>query len=337
MPQSCLPCQGASAALPCCAAADLHVLQPPCHASSLCIVPELSADRLCPGYEHVEALGGTIESIAAAKAGIIKPGRPVVVARQQYPPALQVLEREAVRQDAALLHAGQHVSVKHEGYAIAGHPSSQVLREQVRLSFPADQASAAGAGHTPLQPPQAPLSLSTCLVGAHQHDNLAAATATCLVLRQQGWPISDGALASGLAAARLPGRMQVLHLPASSGVSSSQDVSSTSDAGHQLLVLDGAHSPESATALAQVLRSAFPIQPIVLVVAMASDKDTRGVLGALRACHPSAVVFTTVPIAGSQHRSAAPGGGVGGWVRSRGGAACARLCGGKPVTGGWDS
>jgi folylpolyglutamate synthase/dihydropteroate synthase len=272
-------------------------------------------NALHPGYEHVEALGGTIQSIAAAKAGIMKPGRPVVVARQQYQEALQVLEEEAEKQKATLVPAGQHITITHEGYATVSHASSQVLREQVRISFgtgagssDGPQAAAVGREGVSLPAHGMPLSISTCLVGSHQHDNLAAAAAACLVLRHQGWNISDQALASGLAVARLPGRMQVLRLPSSS--SSSQNVSSAGPPSEQqqLLVLDGAHTRESAAALTRSLRSAFPTQPIVLVVAMAGDKDTRTVLGALRACHPTAVVFTTVPIAGSQHRAAAPGG-----------------------------
>ncbi len=34
------------------------------------------------GRDHAAALGGTIEAIAAAKAGIMQPGRPVVLGRQ---------------------------------------------------------------------------------------------------------------------------------------------------------------------------------------------------------------------------------------------------------------
>ncbi len=34
------------------------------------------------GLEHRDALGGTLESIARAKAGIARPGRPLVIGRQ---------------------------------------------------------------------------------------------------------------------------------------------------------------------------------------------------------------------------------------------------------------
>lgn len=61
------------------------------------------------GYEHVEALGGTIESIAAAKAGIMKSGRPVVVARQEHAAALGVLRDTASRLGCGLIMADEQV------------------------------------------------------------------------------------------------------------------------------------------------------------------------------------------------------------------------------------
>jgi len=46
------------------------------------------------------------------------------------------------------------------------------------------------------------------------------------------------------------------------------------------LVLDGAHTPDSAAVLARTLRRAFPKQPLALVIAMADDKDHSGVSSA---------------------------------------------------------
>jgi folylpolyglutamate synthase/dihydropteroate synthase len=43
-------------------------------------------------------------------------------------------------------------------------------------------------------------------------------------------------------------------------------------------VLDGAHTADSAAALASTLRSAFPDDPVVLLVAMAADKQHRWAL-----------------------------------------------------------
>ena len=49
------------------------------------------------------AQGGSVEAIAEAKAGIMKAKRPVVIARQPYPEALQVLERHAEQLDCPVI------------------------------------------------------------------------------------------------------------------------------------------------------------------------------------------------------------------------------------------
>lgn len=43
------------------------------------------------GDDHREALGGSMQSIAAAKAGIIKTGRPTIIAKQPHAEAKEVL------------------------------------------------------------------------------------------------------------------------------------------------------------------------------------------------------------------------------------------------------
>lgn len=43
------------------------------------------------GHDHADALGGNIGSIAAAKAGIMKPNRPVIIARQNEMEVIDVL------------------------------------------------------------------------------------------------------------------------------------------------------------------------------------------------------------------------------------------------------
>jgi Mur ligase family, glutamate ligase domain len=72
------------------------------------------------------------------------------------------------------------------------------------------------------------------------------------------------------------------------------------------LVLDGAHTPGSAQALATTLRSAFPNNPLALVIAMADDKDHEHFLAALYSTAPVVVIFTSVPIASSSARCIFP-------------------------------
>jgi dihydrofolate synthase/folylpolyglutamate synthase len=57
--------------------------------------------------DHQQYLGDTLEKIAGEKAGIVKRGVPVVVARQ-HPEALEVIEARAARLGAPVLAFGQH-------------------------------------------------------------------------------------------------------------------------------------------------------------------------------------------------------------------------------------
>ncbi len=82
-------------------------------------------------------------------------------------------------------------------------------------------------------PPAADAAFS--LPGAHQRENLALALAAARALA----PLDEAAVARGLAAVRWPGRLQTLARP-----------------GFRTLLLDGAHNPPGARALAEYLDSA---------------------------------------------------------------------------------
>lgn len=72
------------------------------------------------GLDHCELLGDTCEQIAAEKAGIVKPGRPVVVGRMPAE-ALAVIERVAAERGAPLW------SVEREfGTDLAGYPKTNL-------------------------------------------------------------------------------------------------------------------------------------------------------------------------------------------------------------------
>jgi dihydrofolate synthase/folylpolyglutamate synthase len=63
--------------------------------------------------DHLEFLGDTLEKIAVEKAGILKPGVPAVVARQDHA-ALDVIERRARKLSAPLHVLGEHWMVTQE-------------------------------------------------------------------------------------------------------------------------------------------------------------------------------------------------------------------------------
>jgi dihydrofolate synthase/folylpolyglutamate synthase len=70
-------------------------------------------------YDHVQILGGTIESIAREKAGIIKAGVPVVTGVKR-PEALRVIEEMAASRKASLYKVNHRFSIKEKSFSEAG-------------------------------------------------------------------------------------------------------------------------------------------------------------------------------------------------------------------------
>ncbi len=108
------------------------------------------------------------------------------------------------------------------------------------------------------------------LAGPHQGGNAALAAAALRLLDRAGVRVSEEAIGLGIARARWPGRLEM-----ASGV-----------------LLDGAHNPDGAAALATALSALYPGRPVELVFGVLSDKDHAGMLRALapavRALHLAA-------------------------------------------------
>ncbi|HEV8163430.1 MAG TPA: cyanophycin synthetase, partial [Actinomycetota bacterium] len=99
------------------------------------------------------------------------------------------------------------------------------------------------------------------LHGRHQADNAAVAlTATQAFLGDRA--NDDAAIRAGFAAVTSPGRLEVV-------------------SRQPLVLLDGAHNPDGARALAAALLEEFVVDRRTLVVACLADKDLRGILQAL--------------------------------------------------------
>jgi dihydrofolate synthase/folylpolyglutamate synthase len=97
------------------------------------------------------------------------------------------------------------------------------------------------------------------LRGAHQEGNAALAAAALRLLDASGVRVGEGEIRAGIASARWPGRMEEV-----GGV-----------------LLDGAHNPDGAAALAASLPVLHPSRPVELVFGVLSDKDHEGMLSAL--------------------------------------------------------
>ena len=98
------------------------------------------------------------------------------------------------------------------------------------------------------------------LAGSHQISNGIGAIRLLEELVDVGISVSTNAIANGLSTAVWPGRLEWIHVE-----------------GRGKVLLDAAHNPAAASALAAYLRSNFP-NGLPLVLAVMSDKDLSGVV-----------------------------------------------------------
>jgi dihydrofolate synthase/folylpolyglutamate synthase len=97
------------------------------------------------------------------------------------------------------------------------------------------------------------------LAGAHQRGNAGLVAASLRALARAGVTVGEIEIARGIATARWPGRLETV-----AGV-----------------LLDGAHNPDGARALAAALGELHRGRPVELVFGALGDKDHQGMLAAL--------------------------------------------------------
>ncbi|CAI0454242.1 unnamed protein product [Linum tenue] len=199
--------------------------------------------------EHLDALGGSLESIAMAKAGIIKHGVPV----RSSIKGLSMLDCRPCQVNDLVIQAQGDLQLSLE-------------LSDVHLQ----------------------------MLGEHQLQNAVTAACTILCLRNQGWQVSDKSIMSGLENTHLLGRSQFL---------SSKEADALGLHGTTILV-DGAHTKESANSLMDTIQMAFPDAELAFIVAMARDKNhvafAKEILSARRL---AAVFLTEAEIAGGKSRT----------------------------------
>ena len=134
------------------------------------------------GLDHTEILGDTIEQIAAEKAGILKPGVPVVVGAGLDSRPRGVIARAAAERGCPLVEAARVA--------------------------PGDDRAGSFVARAP-ETPWGPMSLEAPqLRGAFQAANLELALAALAVLRGRGAPIPAPAVLRGVRETRWPGRFE---------------------------------------------------------------------------------------------------------------------------------
>ncbi|MGV1003695.1 MAG: bifunctional folylpolyglutamate synthase/dihydrofolate synthase [Candidatus Nanopelagicales bacterium] len=195
------------------------------------------------GMDHAEYLGPDVETIAAEKAGIIKGGSTLVLAAQE-PGALRVLMEHA---------GGKAVPVVLEAVDF-GVAERAVAHGGQLLTF-----VGLGGEYPDVFLP---------LFGTHQARNAALALAAVEsffgVTAHPDPPrrLDPQAVAAGFAAVTSPGRLEVVRRSPT-------------------VLVDAAHNPHGAAALAAALADSFAFSRLVAVIGMVKGKDARGLFEAL--------------------------------------------------------
>ena len=214
------------------------------------VVTPIAAAITSIGLDHQALLGSTLAEIAREKAGVVKPGIPVV-AGPLAPEAGAVVEEVCRQQGARLVRVGREVHVTPELDADG----------RTRVSIETARRRLTG--------------IPLALAGRHQAYNAAVAVAVLDELVALGVAIEDPAVVSGLTAARWPARLERFRRDGCD------------------VLLDAAHNPDGARALAAHLREIGWTDVTLLFGAM-RDKDVRGMLGELLPLC-GRIVCTTAP------------------------------------------
>lgn len=218
------------------------------------------------GLDHTALLGNTLAAIAGEKAGIVKDGSPVV-SWPQEPEAMAVVEAAATRHGCELRVTD--FSQLEEGAVQWGRREAAV--DDAEGSGDIEDAVTPTTGYASAA--FRPFSykgfrdLRTALLGSYQPQNAALALEAVEALRGRGWVIPDDAVRAGIAAARWPGRFEIVE-------------GSASPDGFAFVV-DGGHNPQGAQALADSLAEAFPGRKPVFVIGVLEDKDYPEMLEAV--------------------------------------------------------
>lgn len=219
------------------------------------ICPEVSVITRI-GIDHQEYLGDTLVEIAREKAGIMKRGVPVVSAGQD-PDVRKTLNTHAGDQGCSIdfYGAGYSASVARSSWDGLNitYRTTAMHIEDIRVP----------------------------LAGRHQAENAAIAIrAVGLALSHlmpadaAGCVVQPDVIRRGLATTRWRGRLEVV-------------------ASNPLTVIDGAHNPAAAEALAACMAELAADHDIALVLGILADKNIPGIMSPLLRC--AASVFLAAP------------------------------------------
>lgn len=189
--------------------------------------------------EHRAILGDTLGEIAGEKAGIIKPGRPVVTVPQP-PDAMSVIARRARELGAPLRVVGPGSGLRLESDGgIEWSDRRPLLGCRLRMA-------------------EESYDVRLPLLGDHQLLNAASAVGAARELARSGWNIKVEHIVQGLKNTAWPARFETLRRS-------------------PLLVVDGAHTPDACLRVRDALVK-MGAGEIHLVFGAGADKDALSML-----------------------------------------------------------
>jgi len=192
--------------------------------------------------DHQRQLGNTISSIAREKAGIFKPGVPIITVQQQ-PEAMRVLKSQAAAVKAPLSVTGKDIDFSYRFETSREHgPHMRICLTTSTSKFE---------------------HLRVPLQGRHQAINCGLALAMLDKLKASGYEIDNGKAIKGLYSVSLKGRMEMI-------------------CDDPRIIIDGAHNAASIEALIYAIGQNIPYDSMVVIFGCNSDKDIRGMLHQLQ-------------------------------------------------------
>jgi len=204
------------------------------------ITPELSIITNI-GWDHMNMLGDSLEKIAFEKAGIIKPGVPIVIGEMQSR-TQPVFEQRAKEKGSPLFIAAQKRQVtdwnweKHE-LAVEVSNEHKTDHRVYHLDLP----------------------------GIYQTKNLLTVLEACSQLQQQGWKIDNEITQQGLRQVKkltgLHGRWEIIHQS-------------------PMVVLDVAHNEDGIQELIQQAEL-MEHRQLHIIIGMVKDKEVEKILSLL--------------------------------------------------------
>jgi dihydrofolate synthase/folylpolyglutamate synthase len=205
-------------------------------------------------YDHTHVLGNTLTEIAREKAGIIKPGVPVICSAQALE-AVETIKRISIERASSFIQVGPAGAL---GCSYTYKPiNADSKRQWFHVTTPKGVYK----------------DLELGLLGEHQVENATVAIAVAEHLCDLGLPINEASIRQGLKEARWTGRLQVVGLA-------------------PLIIVDGAHNADSFGKLFGALRRHFSFQRLILLLGMMADKDLRGIVEEIKYSGVDRIVVT---------------------------------------------